>query len=214
VLQVFIGIDPRQPLAYTVLQNSIIRRASKPVRIVPLLLSQLPITRRGLTEFTFSRFYVPGISRYRGVSIFMDADMLVLCDIYDLLEHHTCLNTVTVAQHQQHFEWPSLMIFTNAACKKLTPEFINSKDNKMFDFKWAKSIGNLPPEYNYCVGYDPPIEDAKIVHFTQGIPCFPETENSPYRKEWYEELEVATSTVSWKELMGNSVHAQRMHARV
>lgn len=139
--------------------------------------------------------------------------MLCLCDIHELVERHEVTNAVSVAQHQQHFEWPSLMVFSNGCCLKLTPEYVDNKENKMFDFKWAPSIGNLPPEYNYCVGYDKPRNDAKIVHYTQGIPCFPEVSDSPYKEEWYAELNSATSTVPWKQIMGGSVHEQRVLER-
>jgi hypothetical protein len=131
----------------------------------------------------------------------------MLCDIYELVEQHDIKNAVSVAQHQQRFEWPSLMVFSNGCCKKLTPEWIDDKKNNPFDFSWAPSVGNLPPEYNHCIGYDPP-GPAKIVHYTQGIPCFPETEDSEYRDEWMEEFKSATSTVPWADIMGKSVHEE------
>ena len=57
--KVFIGYDPRQPVAYNVLQHSIVIRTEYPVSITPLVLETLPITRKGLTPFTWSRFLVP-----------------------------------------------------------------------------------------------------------------------------------------------------------
>ena len=178
------------------------------MKITPLILPQLPITRQGLTEFTYSRFLCPYLSGFKGITIFMDADMLVLCDIYQLVEQHSAFNAVSVAQHQQRFEWPSLMVFTNGSCQKLTPEFVDNGANKLFDFAWASNIGNLPSEYNHCIGYDAPRDDAKIVHFTQGIPCFQETADSEYQQEWMDELASCTSTVPWFEIMGGSVHAE------
>ena len=77
MLNVFIGYDPRQPVAYNVLQHSIVRHASEPVAITPLILKQLPIERRGLTEFTFSRFLVPYLCGFKGMAVFLDADMVV-----------------------------------------------------------------------------------------------------------------------------------------
>lgn len=66
MIRVFIGYDPRQPLAYNVMQHSIARHSSVPVAITPLILDQLPITRRGLTEFTYSRFLVPALCDFKG----------------------------------------------------------------------------------------------------------------------------------------------------
>jgi hypothetical protein len=76
-MRIFIGVDPRSPISYNVLQWSIVRNASKPVQIVPLVLPQLPLKRRGLTEFTFTRYLPPYLCNYRGTSIFLDADMVV-----------------------------------------------------------------------------------------------------------------------------------------
>jgi hypothetical protein len=36
-------------------------------------------------------------------------------------------------------------------------------------------IGDLPREWNHLVGYDAPRSDAKLVHYTQGMPIFEET---------------------------------------
>jgi hypothetical protein len=176
-------------------------------------LPQLPIKRRGLTEFTFSRFLVPHLSGFTGVSVFLDADILVLCDIYELVAQHDVLNAVSVAQHQNKFEWPSIMVFSNGCCRKLTPEYIDNEANYPYDFSWAASVGNIPPQYNHCVGYDPPMPGAKIVHFTQGIPCFPETAHSEFKDEWYAELKSSTFTVPWKDIMGQSIHEEHVLRR-
>jgi lipopolysaccharide biosynthesis glycosyltransferase len=69
-----------------VLAHSIYKRASKPVSITPLVLSQLPIKRVGLTEFTYSRYLVPYLCGYEGLAIFMDADMLCLGDVHELVQ--------------------------------------------------------------------------------------------------------------------------------
>jgi hypothetical protein len=208
MLNVFIGYDPRQPLALTVLQNSIYRRASKPVRITPLVLSQLPMKRRGLTEFTFSRFLVPHLCHYAGQAVFLDADMLVLCDLHEVLDFAGTAS-VTLVKNARKFEWPSLMVFNNGACLRLKPEWLEDETNNPYAFSWG-TVGDMPSAYNHCVGYDKPRGDAKIVHYTQGIPCFPETRDCEYSDEWVEECRNATFTVPWKDLMGTSVHAPRV----
>jgi len=78
--RVFVGVDPRQPLGYNVLQWSIHRHAKKRVSVEPLMLPKLPITRRGLTEFTYSRYLVPYLCGYEGSAVFMDADIVVTGD--------------------------------------------------------------------------------------------------------------------------------------
>jgi len=217
LLRVFLGVDPRQPLAYTVLQNSIIRRASKPVSITPLILDQLPIKRKGLTEFTFSRYLPPHLCDYdNDYSVFLDADMLVLCDIYELLDPIEEDRSVHVVKNKQlRFEWPSLMVFQNDLCSKLTPEWIDDPSSAPQSFSWATyGVGELPAELNHCVGYDQPRTDAKIVHFTQGIPCFEETKDCEYAQAWLEEFNYCRASVPWKDIMGNSVHYQKVMERL
>lgn len=212
-LNVFIGFDSRQPVAFQVLAHSISERSSVPVSITKLRLNQLPIRRRGLTEFTYSRFLVPWLCGYEGWSLFLDADMLVLGDVVDLFGLADSRHDVMVVRDQQMFEWPSLMLFNNERCRVLTPDFVDDVGNGLFDWRWAESIGDLPREWNHCVGYAKPCE-AKLVHFTQGIPCLPETAGCEYAGEWMAELMACNSTVSWGELMGNSVHAEHVARRV
>ena len=53
MLKVFVGFDERQRVSFTTLATSIFETASRPVSITPLVLHTLPISRRGLTPFTF-----------------------------------------------------------------------------------------------------------------------------------------------------------------
>ena len=75
MLRIFVGFDDRQWISFTTLASSIYKTAKRPVAITPLILETLPITRRGLTPFTFSRFLVPWLCDYSGPAIFMDADI-------------------------------------------------------------------------------------------------------------------------------------------
>ena len=143
--------------------------------------------------------------------------MLCLCDIYDLLDPIEEDRSVHVVKNKQlRFEWPSLMVFQNDLCRELTPEWIDSPTSAPQSFNWASTygVGELPSELNHCVGYDLPRTDAKIVHFTQGIPCFEETKDSEYGPQWLDEFNSARSSVSWTEIMGNSVHAKPVLERM
>ena len=206
MIRVFIGVDERAPLAYTVLQSSIVRRSSVPVQITPLILKQLPLLRTGLTQFTYSRYLVPYLCNYEGWGIFIDADMLCLTDINDVLEQAKSNgDAVSVVKNEKRFEWPSLMVFNNEKCKTLTPEYIET--GKPQTMEWADSVGGLSGEYNHLVGYDEPNQNAKIIHYTQGVPCWYETEDCEFASEWKEEKESALKTCTWTDLMGNSIHA-------
>ena len=201
-MRIFIGYDQRQPIAFSVLQHSIISRSSGPVQITPLILSQLPIKRRGLTEFTFSRFLVPWLCNYEGRALFLDADMLCLADIGELFSLAQG-DGVQIVLNELKFEWPSMMLFNCASCTLLTPEHVETSPD-LFKMNWAPTYG-LPFEWNHIVGYDRP-NPAKLVHFTKGIPVWEETRNCEYAEDWHLERRSAMTTCSFGGLMGGSRH--------
>lgn len=144
--------------------------------------------------------------------MFLDADMVVTGDIAELFK--LCgMKSVYVMQEQAKFEWASAMLFNCGACKTLTPQYVDNPENPMFDMSWATAVGEIPAEWNHCVGYAEP-KDAKLYHFTQGLPCFFETNGLEEDKVWQEEWQAAKHTVSWKELMGRSIHADHVMKRL
>ena len=70
-------------------------------------------------------------------------------------------------------------------------------------------VGDLPREWNHLVGYDAPRSDAKLIHYTQGMPIFEETKGSEYAEAWKKEHAKANQTMGWQDLMARSVHAGR-----
>ena len=215
MIRVFIGYDPRQPLAFNTLAHSIWSHATAPVAITRLQLNQLPITRTGLTEFTYSRFLVPYLSGYDGTSIFVDSDFICQGDLAELLAFPIAFPecAVFVSKNKLKFEWASLMVFNNALCHTLTPEYIQDRKYVLFDFSWAKRVGELPATWNHLVEYDEHDPHAKMIHYTQGIPCWPETKGCAHAKTWQDVAKQSVSTVSFEALMGNSVHASHVRAR-
>jgi len=196
-----------------VLSFSIYSKASKPVSITPLVLSQLPIKRVGLTEFTFSRYLVPYLCDYEGQAVFLDADMLVMGDIHELASNANPTCGVSVVKNRIRFEWPSLMVFNNNLCKRLTIREIEFGEPQALE--WSDGgIGELPAEWNRCIGYDETGLKTKLAHYTQGIPCFPEVSGCEYAQDWMNEAKASMSTVQWAEIMGNSVHAQPVIERL
>lgn len=212
MVRIFIGLDPRQPIAANVAGFSIERRASKPVSITKLFLEQMPITRMGLTTFTFSRYCVPYLCGYEGKALFLDADMLCRADIYSLPDMDEAVSVVVNKDQALAYERPSVMLFNCAKCKSLTPQYIETGNPQSLE--WAESVGKLPAEWNHLVGYDQPDPNTKLAHFTQGIPCFPETKDSEFADEWAYEAKLMMGTVSWAEIMGNSVHAEHVKRRL
>ena len=91
-LNVFVGWDSREDIAYRVCRHSILRRASIPVEVTPILQDALraeglysrPADPLASTEFTYSRFLMPALAGYRGWALFCDCDFLWLADIAEL----------------------------------------------------------------------------------------------------------------------------------
>lgn len=214
-LRIFIGYDHRQSLAINVLQFSIFRRCSKPVSITPLVLPTLPIKRQGLTPFTYSRFLVPWLTDFQGWALFVDLDFLALGDLAELFAHADDRYAAMVVQNPKKFEWASLILYNcgHPANRVLTPDYVDSPERcrtpHTMDWLAPELVGPLPSEWNHLVGYDPPRQDAKFVHYTQGMPIFEETTGSEYREAWLAEHKAANSTSQWQELMARSVHSAR-----
>lgn len=217
MLSVYIGYDSRESVAFYTLAHSILRRASVPLSIAPLMQSQLKglyKRERGPTEstqFSLTRFLVPALSGFRGWSMFMDCDMLCRADIADLW---ACVEpqkdkAVLVCQHnyvpktERKFldqvqtkyprkNWSSLMIFNNERCAALSPDYVNSASGlDLHRFRWLDDsmIGSLPLEWNWLVGEYPYRADARIVHYTLGGPYFEEYRGCDYAEEWFAEFE-------------------------
>ena len=207
---IFIGFDDRQHAAYTALQHSIIERASKPVAITPLVLNTLPIERRGLTPFTYSRFLVPWLCKFENWAMFLDIDMLVLGDVDELFSLADSRHAVMVAPTKQRFERTSMILFNCAhpANAVLTPDFVQSQIKLDFHgLGWLNEsdIGFLGSQWNHIVGTDAANPAAKIVHFTQGIPLHPELVACEFASEWHAAARATQSSMNWAALMGHSV---------
>ena len=216
MIHVYIGYDSRETIAFHVLSHSIHSRASEPVSITPLMLSELksifarephPLQS---TDFSFSRFLVPYLSDYTGWSLFCDCDMLMLDDIAKLwsLRDDSCAVQVVKHEHkpkedkkfldqpQSKYEkknWSSVILFNNARCTALTKDYVNTATGlELHQFKWLEDdtlIGSLPGRWNHLVDYDPPLEEDELslIHFTEGGPYFDDYKDCGYANLWFTE---------------------------
>lgn len=208
--RVFIGVDPRHMIGHTVCSFSLIHYASAPLQITPLVLATLPIERRGLTEFSFTRFLVPWLCGYKGWAVFMDSDIVVQDDICKLWQFGRPENAVTVAEGVPDFERAAVILFNcaHADNRALTPEFIERAEG-LHTINWTKKVGTFPSRWAHCVGYAEPLADPALIHYTMGNPCWPETQDCEHADKWQNERRGALGSVSWADLMGSSTHAFR-----
>lgn len=225
---VFIGYDPQEPIALHVLAHSIMRHASGPVSIVPLV--QAHLRQRGIytrdrgpsesTEFSLTRFLVPYLSDYGGLSLFMDCDMLCQGDVYELLDYARkepitavyCVQHDYQPKHKTKFlghaqttyekkNWSSVMLFRNKYCDKLTPEYVNSASGaELHQFKWLNTphldVQPLPKEWNWLVGEYDKNPHAKLIHYTEGGPWFRDYQFCDHADLWFNELGRAFPTMN------------------
>ena len=150
-INIFIGWDSREDIAYQVCKHSILSRR-KTANVNPLKQSKL--RKENLywrepdllasTEFTFTRFLVPEIMEFDGWALFMDCDMLLTTDIKELWKQRDPKYAVMCVKHEYTPEegtkmdgkqqlpyprknWSSVMLFN---CKHpsnlaLTKELVN-----------------------------------------------------------------------------------------
>ncbi len=216
--KIFIGNDKRTNISTSVLIQSIIEKASKPISITVLNLDTLPIKRKGLTDFTFSRYLVPYLSNFEGKSLFIDSDTLFLEDPIKLFEEdHKEAVSVVPFTGEFAFERPSVMLFNNALCQNLTPEYIDNPESQPQSFSWAESVGKLSNKWNFLVLYQRREEleaelktQVGLVHYTAGGPFFKECEHHSFNKEWFKTKENMLDYCAWLELHGSSVHCENV----
>jgi lipopolysaccharide biosynthesis glycosyltransferase len=213
MIKIFIGYDPREAIAYHTCVNSIIRNSSRPVSITPLALQNLSeyteTHNDGSNQFIYSRFLVPHLMDYNGWAIFLDGDMIIRDDISKLWDLRDQSKAVQVVQHNYRTilskkyldaknedfprkNWSSVILWncSHELNHSVTPLFVQESSGAILHrFTWLTDdeIGELPIEWNWLAdefGYN---QDAKLLHFTLGTPCFHDFATSPMASEWHRE---------------------------
>ncbi|QND52949.1 glycosyltransferase [Phyllobacterium sp. 628] len=183
-LDIYIGWDSREPIAYEVAKRTILDNASIPVQVKPIVLSELvekgAYTREvdplASTEFTYSRFFTPWLAGCEGWALFCDCDFLFFSDVAELLQYQDPNKAVCCVKHdytpKEGFKmdgkvqtsyprknWSSFMMFNCAhpSTRKLTPELINRESGAyLHRMQWAADdeIGEIPTEWNWLEGWN------------------------------------------------------------
>ena len=94
-LSCFVGYDSKEDIAYRVCKYSLLKRASIDIKIFSLKLDELvakkfynrEIDPLASTQFTYSRFLVPALMKYKGWAIFCDCDFIFLDNIAKITEN-------------------------------------------------------------------------------------------------------------------------------
>ena len=166
-MNVYIGYDSREDLAYQV-SNYSIKSQSKNTSVIPLKLNDLRSKgfysrgedKLGSTEFTFSRFLVPILNNYEGWALFCDCDILFLRPIDELFSLVNDEFAVMCVQHDYQPKskskmdgkvqsiyprknWSSLVLWncSHPSNKKITTKLINDPDTTgkyLHRFSWLE----------------------------------------------------------------------------
>lgn len=216
MISLFCGNDERETIGVHVFLHSLFRRASVPVAVTPLASTGL---KQGTNEFTASRFLVPYLMGFKGRAIFVDgADMLMCADIADLAKLHDDRYAVQVVKHDYRTRHPRKYVGTAMASENrdyprknwASVMLINCEHPAwawatygavseasfgwLLQFKWLADtdIGELPREWNCLADEGQPVDNAKILHWTAGIPGFPHYYDAPGAAAWRAELSSLT----------------------
>jgi len=220
MINILIGYDSKEKVAFNVLSYSILKNSTKPVAITPIYLPNIKddfIRERNQlssTEFSFSRFVIPHLMNYQGWALFMDCDMLMKADVSELWRLRDDKYAVQVCKHdyvpktQTKFlgqtqtaypkkNWSSFMLMNCKKCTQLTPDYVNKASGlELHQFKWLESdelIGELPIEWNWLADEYEYKKDVKNIHYTEGGPYFKDYKNTDYAIDWFNDYKETTA---------------------
>ena len=207
MIRIFAGYDPRESVGYHVFCQSVIEHTTEPVAITPFYGKQ----RDGTNAFIYQRFLVPYFTGFKGRAIFMDAsDMLMLTNIAELHKLFDPTKAVQVVKHEYKTKhkkkyigtkmeaknedyprknWSSMILWNceHPANRCLTHDYVDDHaGSELHRFDWLpdKLIGDLPKEWNVLVGEQDNL-NAKIAHYTLGIPEFTHYKYCDYAQQWF-----------------------------
>jgi len=205
MIRLFTGWDFREAIGWTTFCHSVTARASAPLAIIPMTGHQFD----GSNAFTYSRFFVPQMCDYQGWAIFADGcDQVCLADMADLWALRDERYAVQVVKHDYQTRdavkyrgtemecrnvnyrcknWSSLMLINCGHPKAIRSSVNWTLESHQFAWLTDDEIGSLPPEWNWlCDEYGENAE-AKILHWTRGLPCFTEYRDTPMAEHWFGE---------------------------
>jgi lipopolysaccharide biosynthesis glycosyltransferase len=210
-INIVVGFDQREAVAYHTFTQSIIEKSSIPVFFTPLAINTLKGYKEThndrSNEFIYSRFLTPYLNNFHGWAIFADGDMICQSDIKELWDlrdeskalmvvKHNYLTKVNrkylgnINENYPRKNWSSLILWNcgHPKHKILTPDFIaNQTGQFLHRFSWLDNddIGDLPKEWNWLAIEYSINNSAKIIHYTLGTPCFKDYKNTDMADIWY-----------------------------
>jgi len=220
-INIIVGFDQREAVAYHVFCQSVIQKTSAPVQFLPLakqfLLGYQELHGDGSNTFTYTRFLSPWLMNYEGWVIFADGDMVCMDDIAKLWELRDPCKAVQVVMHDyltkskiKYFgnknenyprkNWSSVILWNceHPKNKQLNPEFVEKNSGAFLHrFQWLDDceIGELPKEWDWLASEYENNPSAKLIHYTLGTPCFAEYQKADMAEHWNAAYQQATQGI-------------------
>ncbi len=217
MINLYVGYDEREAIAYHVFCHSVIKNTSIPVKITPLVLSQLKefneTHQDRSNDFVYSRFLTPYLNEFNGWAVFADGDMICQADLKELIGMADPNKALMVVKHDYQTKasikylgninenyprknWSSVILWncSHPKHKILTPEFVSNQTGKFLHrFSWLddNDIGELPVEWNWLACEYEKNTEAKLIHYTLGTPCFKDFRDTDMAEIWYDYYESA-----------------------
>lgn len=211
-IRLVVGFDQREAVAYHVFCQSVLEKATRPVSFLPLALNSLAgyreTHRDGSNTFIYSRFLTPYLNGFTDWAIFADGDMVCRDDISELWNLRDDSRAVMVVKHDYRSKasikylgnknenyprknWSSLILWNCAHPKNriLTPDFVAGQTGAyLHRFSWLddSEIGELPREWNWLTTEYEDNDEAKLLHYTLGTPCFRDYHDAPMSEIWHQ----------------------------
>ena len=210
IINIVIGYDEREAIAFHTCVQSIISNTSCHVNIIPLCLKNFVKYREnhkdGSNEFIYSRFLAPYLMNFKGWVLFLDGDMVCKSDLKELWDQRNEKYAVQVVKHdyktrmsKKYFgnvnenyprkNWSSVIVWncSHPKNRQLDPLFVSDKDGAFLHrFNWLddEEIGDLPKSWNWLAIEYPEKENLNLIHYTLGTPCFKEYSETSLSKHW------------------------------
>lgn len=169
--------------------------------------------RDGTNAFIYTRFLIPCLQGYRGWAIFVDGcDMVCRGDIAELWALREDRYAVQVAQHYYRTKharkyvgttmeagnedyprknWSSVMLINcgHPAWHEMGPgEVAGMTGAELHRFSWIppQCVGSIPFVWNWLADEYGENPQAKLLHWTAGIPAWPAYRDAPMADAWRE----------------------------
>jgi len=203
IIPIFVGYDKRESVAYHTFCQSVLSNTKATVSFSPLSGEQ----RDGSNAFIYARFLVPHLMHYKGWAIFADGDMICNDDIEKLWNLRRPEYAAMVVKHEYKTKhpvkylgaknedyprknWSSLILWNCSHWQNqmLTPEYVaGASGAELHRFRHLddSKLGGLPVTWNWLAMEYPKNDEASLIHYTIGTPCFKDYKDCDSAELWH-----------------------------